>query len=325
MYTPPTLITATNKGTIVYPNYGGGSNWNGGAVDPETNTLFTPTRNAFMALGLRPADPSKTEWKYTAVSGGVMRMPNGLPLNKPPWALVTATDMNKGEHTWSRSIGGASDAIRNHPLIKDLDLDWDNMGQISVRPSPLVTKSLMFLAESGNIGGDPGGPMFRSYDKKTGAVVSEFTLPGLTSGAPMSYMHRGRQYIVVALSSQDHPAELVALSLPGARMPSASGAVATASAAVAPQEKVEATPAQLAAGKQVFDRSCAMCHGPAGKGVPGGSAPALGNAGPFADVKNTITRGAPEMPPFGTILTAEQIDAVARYVKVEIGAAQDAE
>ncbi len=327
MYTPPTLITGTNKGTIVYPNYGGGANWNGGAVDVETNTLFTPTRNTFMAIGLRPADPTKTEWKYAPVSGGVMRLPNGLPLNRPPWALVTATDMNKGEHTWTRSIGGAPDEIRNHPALKGLKLDFDNMGQISVRPSPLVTKSLMFMAESANIGGDPGGPMFRAYDKKTGAVVSEFKLPGLTSGAPMTYMHRGRQYIAVALSAQGQTAELVVLSLPGARMPSADGAVATASAGAPadPQETVTATPAQLAMGRELYDRSCAMCHGASGRGIQGGSAPALTTTGSLTDVKNFITRGAPEMPGFGTTLTADQIDAIARYVKVDVGANKDAD
>ena len=47
-------------------------------------------------------------------------------------------------------------------------LDFDNMGQPGVRPSPLVTKTLLFLAEAGNLSGDPGGPMFRAYDKRTG-------------------------------------------------------------------------------------------------------------------------------------------------------------
>ena len=323
MYTPPTLVTATNKGTIVYPNYGGGSNWNGGAVDIETNTLFVPTRNTFMGLGLRMSDKSKTEWEYSAVSGGVLRLPNGLPLNKPPWALVTATDMNRGEHIWSRSIGGASDEIRNNPAIKDLDLDWDNMGQISVRPSPLVTKSLLFMAESANIGGDPGGKMFRAYDKTTGAVVHEFELPGLTSGAPMTYEHRGRQYIAVALSAQGQPAELVVLSLPGARMPSASGTVTAATAPAASAERVTATPEQLASGRDLFARNCAMCHGPAGQGIPGGSAPPLTATGSLTDVVNFITRGAPEMPGFSATLSAGQIDALARFVKVGLAPRQD--
>jgi glucose dehydrogenase/cytochrome c5 len=320
MYTPPTLITPTNKGTIVYPNFGGGSNWNGGAADIETNTLFVPTRNTFMSIGLQKADPSRTDWEYTTGGGGAapMRLPNGLPINKPPWSLVTATDMNKGEHIWSRAIGGATDAIRRNPAIAELNLDFDNMGQISVRPSPMVTKSLLFLAESSNIGGDPGGPMFRAYDKKTGKVVHEFKLPGKTSGAPMSYSHKGRQYIAVALSAQGQPAELVVLSLPGARMPSAAGFATTTTTAAA--ERVEATPAQLAMGEEVYNRNCALCHGPQGRGVATGTAPALVSTAGLEDVRNLITRGAPEMPAMGAILTPEQIDAVARYVKVRLAA-----
>ncbi len=323
MYTPPTVVTATNRGTIVYPNYGGGSNWNGGAFDPESNTLFVPTRNTFMSIGLRKADPARTDWTYAPVNSGVMRLANGLPLNKPPWALVTATDMNRGDHVWSRSIGGASEEIRNHPALKGLDLDFDNMGQISVRPSPLVTKSLLFMAESANIGGDPGGPMFRAYDKRSGAVVHEFELPGLTSGAPMSYMHRGRQYIAVALAAQGQPAELVVLSLPGARMPSASGtAPAAAGVSAAPQARVEATPAQLAMGGELYARNCAVCHGPSGEGVRGGSAPPLKVTAGLEDVKGIIGRGAPEMPGFSVTLSAEQIDAIGRYVKVSLAAPQ---
>ena len=41
--------------------------------------------------------------------------------------------------------------------------------------------------------------MFRAYDKLTGEIVSEIELPGGTSGAPMTYMVNGRQYIVVAI------------------------------------------------------------------------------------------------------------------------------
>ena len=167
MYTPPTLVGdgIDTLGTIVYPNFGGGANWNGGAVDPETNTLFVPTRRSHMAVGLRKADPTLTDWDYvTGGRGGslLLRLENGLPITKPPWALVTATDLNRGEHLWSRAIGGAPDWIREHPALAGLDLDFDSMGQLSARPSPLVTKTLLFLAESGNIAGDPGGPMFRA-------------------------------------------------------------------------------------------------------------------------------------------------------------------
>jgi quinoprotein glucose dehydrogenase len=56
--------------------------------------------------------------------------------------------------------------------------------------------------------------MFRAYDKKTGQVVWELELPGGTTGAPMTYMANGKQFIVVAVGWEGQPAELVALSLP---------------------------------------------------------------------------------------------------------------
>jgi quinoprotein glucose dehydrogenase len=39
-------------------------------------------------------------------------------------------------------------------------------------------------------------------------------LPGGASNAPMTYMHNGKQYIVTAASSRQHPGELIALALP---------------------------------------------------------------------------------------------------------------
>ena len=67
----------------------------------------------------------------------------------------------------------------------------------------LVTKSFIFLGEGTNTGvaGQPhpwggiGGKMFRAYDKQTGEVVREIELPGGTTGAPMTYMVDGTQYV----------------------------------------------------------------------------------------------------------------------------------
>ncbi len=90
------------------------------------------------------------------------------------------------------------------------------MGQ-NGRPGALVTKTLLFVGEGGGIRGGgkgAGGPIFRAYDKKTGEVVAEHKLPGGTTGVPMSYMLDGKQYICVAIGSQQLPAELIALSLP---------------------------------------------------------------------------------------------------------------
>lgn len=329
MYTPPTLVGEgiATKGTLVYPNFGGGANWNGGAVDIETNTMFVPTRSTFMTVGLRKADPKLTDWQYvTGGAGGAapLRLPNGLPVNRPPWALVTATDMNRGEHIWSRSIGAAPDSIRNHPALKGLELDFDNMGQISVRPSPLVTKTLLFLAESSNIGGDPGGRMFRAYEKSTGKVVGGIELPAKSSGAPMTYLHQGRQYIAIALAEQNHPAELVSVALPRpgeALLTSLAPAdVKRASAKPSAMQPVTATPQQLATGGDLYKQICAGCHGPNGEGGVQSGAPALRTLASLDDIKNVVGRGSASMPAMSALLSPEQIDAVSRYVAIELTA-----
>ena len=94
-----------------------------------------------------------------------------------------------------------------------------------------MTKTLLFVGE-----GDPvmsslgtrlppemppslapgaGGRKFRAYDKATGATLWETELPAGTTGAPMTYMSGGKQYIVVAVGSKErHSAEHIALSLP---------------------------------------------------------------------------------------------------------------
>ena len=58
------------------------------------------------------------------------------------------------------------------------------------------------------------GTEFRAYDKATGRVVWEMDLPAGTTGGPMTYMHEGKQYIVVAVGGSEQPAEYVALGLP---------------------------------------------------------------------------------------------------------------
>jgi hypothetical protein len=56
--------------------------------------------------------------------------------------------------------------------------------------------------------------MLRAYDKATGAVISEFELPGNLTSVPMSYMVDGQQYILVAVGLRRVAGEFVALAVP---------------------------------------------------------------------------------------------------------------
>ena len=59
-----------------------------------------------------------------------------------------------------------------------------------------------------------GGSGFKALDKATGAILWKTDLPAGTTGAPITYTYRGKQYVVVAVGDQGHAAEWVALGLP---------------------------------------------------------------------------------------------------------------
>jgi quinoprotein glucose dehydrogenase len=56
--------------------------------------------------------------------------------------------------------------------------------------------------------------MLRAFDPDNGALIAQITLPGNASGAPMTYMVDGKQFIVLPIGGAGQPAELVALRLP---------------------------------------------------------------------------------------------------------------
>ncbi|MDX1494933.1 MAG: hypothetical protein R3253_12770, partial [Longimicrobiales bacterium] len=95
------------------------------------------------------------------------------------------------------------------------DLPW--LGQRG-RPAPLLTKTLLFLGEGTedalSVLPIAGGRAFRAWNKATGEVVWERELPAGTSGAPMTYLADGRQFVVVAIGDRETPGRLVALALP---------------------------------------------------------------------------------------------------------------
>jgi quinoprotein glucose dehydrogenase len=217
-YGPMYLPASPKQAIIMNPGTVGGSNWNGGAFDPETGMLYVPTiRLPTIVEVIPPRNPASTVAlvrKSTALDTNLeLPIGGGLPILKPPYGSVVAIDLNKGDITWRVPNGNGP---RDHPALKSLNLP--PLGTLG-RPSPLLTKTLLFIGEgmgrgSARIPSYGGGKMFRAYDKKTGKVIWETELPGGTSGAPMTYMVNGKQYIVVGVGWEGQPAELIALALP---------------------------------------------------------------------------------------------------------------
>jgi quinoprotein glucose dehydrogenase len=215
MFTTPTVrddSVGGTQGTILMPGWVGGANWNGAAFDPETGFLYVPSVTSPNVTALVDPADDVSDFNYVRGLPREVPLPGGLPLLKPPYGRITAIDMNTGDHQWMKANGPGP---RDHEAIADLDLPW--LGQRG-RPGPLLTKSLFFIGEGSkdalSVLPIAGGPMFRAYDKATGDVVWEIELAAGTSGAPMSYMHNGRQYIVVAIGDAETTGRLVALALP---------------------------------------------------------------------------------------------------------------
>jgi quinoprotein glucose dehydrogenase len=80
----------------------------------------------------------------------------------------------------------------------------------------MVTKTLLWSGERGPLDTVDGKQVswFRSYDKATGDIVSEMQIPANVTNVPMTYMHNGKQYILIAVAAGGYPAELLALTLP---------------------------------------------------------------------------------------------------------------
>jgi quinoprotein glucose dehydrogenase len=216
-YLPPSVVTeGGNLGSLLRPSLSGGANWQGGAFDPETGIFYVSSISSVSPIGLRQ-DPKISDMRYVGAYGegfpnGSLGGPAGLPLIKPPWGRITAIDLNSGNHLWVIPNTNTPDWARNNPALAGIPLprtgSFDQVGL-------LVTKTLLIAGEGSGLwraGG--GGDKLFAYDKATGAILHELTLPANQSGIPMTYAVDGRQYIVVAVGAKGSPGELIALTLP---------------------------------------------------------------------------------------------------------------
>jgi quinoprotein glucose dehydrogenase len=142
---------------------------------------------------------------------------DGLPVSKPPYGLLAAVDLNRGELLWQTPHGDTPDNIRNHAALKGMNIP--KTGQPGTSGVGLVvTKALVIMGDPQitTPPGRPRGAMLRAYDKTTGKEVGALLMPAIQSGSPMTYMLDGKQYIIVAVSGGNYSGEYLAFALPNA-------------------------------------------------------------------------------------------------------------
>ena len=208
LFAPGSLVDtiAGTQGTLRFPKSTGGANWEGGAVDVEAGMLYVSSVSSPAAIAIGPGNPERTDLDYLLLRDPNVRGPRRLPLTKPPYGRITAIDLNTGEHVWMVPNGGTPASIADHPALANVDLTPTGH---PTRAVLLVTKTLLFAGE-----GYGADPLLHVLDKATGRSIVDLELPAPATGLPMTYLHDGKQYVVLPVGGRGHAGELVALALP---------------------------------------------------------------------------------------------------------------
>jgi quinoprotein glucose dehydrogenase len=225
LYTAPILHKPGGSyGVINLPGYIDGINWPGGSYDPETHTVYTYSQTNPLNVGVIIPNPDHKMGEFDYVHAnpkpdepgfkpGDLTV-DGLPLIKPPYGRITATNLESGTQSWMVPHGETPDYIRNHPALKGIKIPRTGMiGKIA----PLVTKALVICGDPMTYTDETGrkGARLRAYDKTTGEEKGAVFMPAEQSGSPMTYMLKGKQYIVLAIGGRGFTSEFIAFKLPG--------------------------------------------------------------------------------------------------------------
>jgi quinoprotein glucose dehydrogenase len=160
--------------------------------------------------------------RKAGAGGGGLNVQN-LPIVKPPYGVLAAIDLDRGEIKWRVAHGETPDVVRNHPALKGLNIP--RTGQNGSQ-GLVVTKTLVIIGDRQvtESPGQPRGAMLRAYDKQTGDNVGAVWMPAGQTGSPMTYMIDGRQFIVVASGGAGSQSEYIAFALPQAELTSSGSA-----------------------------------------------------------------------------------------------------
>ena len=223
LFEPPTHRGDSDGPMLICPGGGGGANITGAPVaDPVEGVLFVSSASGctqvLLASGAEsPLDgPDQTGTTHSAWSRVIGDLGDtrtdeatldGLPLWKGPVGRVVAIDMHSGEHLWTIPHGDAPSAeqaaIRNHPLLRGLEGVETNRGRAGHAAMTATPTLLLATGQTSD-----GTPHLFAIDKRTGARVGQVEIPNVSRYGMSSWVHEGRQYILIQL-----PDGLAALTL----------------------------------------------------------------------------------------------------------------
>ncbi|HEV7999690.1 MAG TPA: pyrroloquinoline quinone-dependent dehydrogenase [Planctomycetaceae bacterium] len=184
LHSGPAFQPPSFKGTIAIPGLLGGANWSGASFDPTTGVLYVNSNNLPFSIGLAHVKPGQRQryGPYSHTGYLQFRDHEGYPGIKPPWGLLNAINLNSGDFAWQVPLGEYAElTARGIPKT----------GTESIGGTIVTTGGLVFVAATKD-------ERIHAFDKETGKLLWEHSLPAGGYATPSTYMVNGRQYVVIA-------------------------------------------------------------------------------------------------------------------------------
>ena len=139
---------------------------------------------------LETSGPSAPSMRYRFTGYEKFLDPDGYPAVAPPWGTLNAIDLNTGKYVWRIPLG-----VYPELAAKGMnDTGTENYG------GPIVTAGGLLF-----IGATNFDKKFRAFDKTTGKLLWEGTLPFSGNATPVTYEVNGRQFVVIAAGGGKDP------------------------------------------------------------------------------------------------------------------------